>query len=87
VIHSLTANIGHCNILVHFSLSGANVFTLDSNKHYFRSRNRALPQDSHFLSGTTRDLWTVECLQLGEWLRILSGIRKMEQSPNLRIGC
>jgi hypothetical protein len=29
------------------------------NKHYFRSRNLALLQDSHSLRGTTRDLWTV----------------------------
>jgi hypothetical protein len=32
-------------------------FTLDSNEHYFRARNRALPQHSHFLLGSTRDLW------------------------------
>jgi hypothetical protein len=38
----------------------ANVFTLDnSNVHYFRSRNLALPQDSHSLRRSTRDLWTV----------------------------
>jgi hypothetical protein len=36
-----------------------NVFTLDSNEHYFRSRNLALPQDSHSLRVSTRDLWTV----------------------------
>jgi hypothetical protein len=63
VIHSLTANIGqfkYCNSLVHFFLWGANVFTLDSIEHYFRSRNRAVPQDSHSLRGSTRDLWTVQ---------------------------
>jgi hypothetical protein len=32
---------------------------LDSNEYYFRSRNCALPQDSHSLRGSTRDLWTV----------------------------
>jgi hypothetical protein len=36
-----------------------NVFTSDSNEHYFRSQNHALPQDSHSLRGSTRDLWTV----------------------------
>jgi hypothetical protein len=63
VIHSRTANIGkfkHCNSLVHFFLWGANVFTLDSNEHYFRSRNLTLPQDSHSLRGSTRDLCTVQ---------------------------
>jgi hypothetical protein len=67
VIDSLTANIGqfkHCNSLVHFFVWGANVFTLDSNEHYFRSRNHALPQDSHSLWGSTRDLWTVAFAQL-----------------------
>jgi hypothetical protein len=63
VIRSLTANIGqyglHCNSLVHIFLRGANVFTLDSNEHYFRSRNLALPQDSHSIRGSTRDLWTI----------------------------
>jgi hypothetical protein len=62
VSHSLTANIGQfkqCNSLVLFFLWGANVFTLDSNEHYFRSRNRALPQDSYSLRGSARDLWTV----------------------------
>jgi hypothetical protein len=62
VIHSVTSNIGqfkHCNSLVHFFLRGANVFKLDSNEHYFRSRNHALPQDSHSLRGPTRDLWIV----------------------------
>jgi hypothetical protein len=52
LIHSLPANIGqfkNCNSLVHFFLCGSNVFTLDSNEHYFRSRNLALPQDSHSL--------------------------------------
>jgi hypothetical protein len=65
VIHSLTANIEqfkHCNSLVHFFLLGANVFTLDSNEHYFPSRNRALPQDSHSLRGSARDLWTVSLI-------------------------
>jgi hypothetical protein len=52
-------NYKPCNSLVHFFLRGVNVFTLDSNEHYFRSRNLALPQDSHSLRGTTRDLWTV----------------------------
>jgi Flp pilus assembly protein TadB len=37
----------------------ANVFTLYSNEHYFRLRNRALPQDSHSSRGPTRDLCTV----------------------------
>jgi hypothetical protein len=37
----------------------ANIFTLDSNEHYFLSRNRALPEDSHSLRGSTRDMWTV----------------------------
>jgi hypothetical protein len=67
VIHSLTANIGqfkHCNGLVHFFLWGANVFTLDSNEHFFRSRNLALPQDSHSLRGSTRDPWTVDSDEL-----------------------
>jgi hypothetical protein len=63
VIHSLTANIGqfglHSNSLVHFFLWGANVFTLGSKEHYFRSRNLALPQDSHSLRWSTCDLWTV----------------------------
>jgi hypothetical protein len=62
VIHSLTANIGqfkHCNSLVNFFLWRANVFTLDSNERYFRSRNLALSQDSHSLRGSTRDMWTV----------------------------
>jgi hypothetical protein len=31
---------------------------LDSNEHYFRSWNHALPQDSHSLQGSTRVLWT-----------------------------
>jgi hypothetical protein len=63
VIHSLTANIGTvcniCNSIVHFFLLGTNVFMLDSNGHYFRSWNLALPQDSHSLRGSSRDLWTV----------------------------
>jgi hypothetical protein len=62
VIHSLTANIGqfkHCNSLVHFFLKGANIFTLDSNELYFCSRKFTLPQDSHSLQRSTRDLWTV----------------------------
>jgi hypothetical protein len=62
VNYSLTANIGqfkHCNSLVNFFPCGANVFTLDSNEHYFRSRNRALPKDSHSLRGSARHLWTV----------------------------
>jgi hypothetical protein len=42
---------------------GANVFTLDSNGHYFRSRNLALPQDSHSLRGSTRDLCSVGTVQ------------------------
>jgi hypothetical protein len=46
-----------------FICLGVNVFTLDSNAHYFRSRNRALPQDSHSLRGPTRDLWTVVTVQ------------------------
>jgi hypothetical protein len=60
--YSLTAKIGqfkHCNSLVHFFLWGTNVLALDSNEHYFRSRNLALTQDSHSLRGSTRDLWTV----------------------------
>jgi hypothetical protein len=59
---NLTGNIGqfkHRNSLVHFFLRGAKVLTLDSNEHYFRSYNRALPQDSHSLLGSTRDPWTV----------------------------
>jgi hypothetical protein len=62
MIHNVTANIGEfgfCNCLVHLFLWGANVFTLDSNEHYFRSRNLALTQDSHSLRGSTRDPWTV----------------------------
>jgi hypothetical protein len=49
----------HCNSLINFFLWGANVFTLDGNEHYFRCRNRALPQDSHSLRSSTRDLWTL----------------------------
>jgi len=63
VFHSLTANIGQfkqCNSLVHFFLWEANVFTLVSNEHYFRSRNLALPQDPYSLRGSTRDLWIVD---------------------------
>jgi hypothetical protein len=64
-MYNLTANIGHlglhCNSLVHSFLLRANVFTFDSNEHYFRSRNRALPQDSHSLRASTRDLLT-ECI-------------------------
>jgi hypothetical protein len=66
MIDSLIANIGqlkHCNSLAHFFLLAANVFTLGSNEHYFRLRNRALPQDPHSLPGSTRDLWTVHVLQ------------------------
>jgi hypothetical protein len=66
VIHSLTVNIlqfKHYNSSVHFCLCGANVFTLVSNEHYFRSRIRALPQDSHSLRESTRDLWTVFCFR------------------------
>jgi hypothetical protein len=48
-----------CNSLGHFFLWGANVLTLDSNEHYFRSRNLTLPQDPHSLRGSTRVLWTV----------------------------
>jgi hypothetical protein len=62
VIHSLTANIGqfkHCNSPVNVFLSGANVFTLDTNEHFFLSRNRALRQDEHSLWGSARELWTV----------------------------
>jgi hypothetical protein len=58
-IHSLTANINHCNKLVHFFLWGANVFTFDSNEHYFLSWNLTLPKDSHPLRRSTRYLWTV----------------------------
>jgi hypothetical protein len=56
VIHSLTENIGkfkNCNSLVYLFLLGVNVFTLDSNERYFRSRNLALPQDSRSLRGLT----------------------------------
>jgi hypothetical protein len=63
VIHTLTPNIGHykhCNRLVHFFLWGANVFMLDSNEHYFRSRDLALPQDSHSIRLSACDLWTVQ---------------------------
>jgi hypothetical protein len=62
MIHSLTANIGQfgfCNRLVHFFISGAIIFTSDSNEHYFRLRNLVLPQDSHSLRGSTRDILTV----------------------------
>jgi hypothetical protein len=62
VIQSLTANIGqfkHCNSLVHFFLWGANIFTLDSNEHYFPSRNCALPQDSHSLGINS---WSVDSI-------------------------
>jgi hypothetical protein len=48
-----------CSCLVHFFLWGNNIFTLDSNEHYFRSRNLALPQDLHCLRRSTCDLWTV----------------------------
>jgi hypothetical protein len=37
---------------------------LYSNEHYFRSQNRALPQDSYSLRGSTRDLWTVQGVPL-----------------------
>jgi hypothetical protein len=53
------AVLKHCNSLVHYFLWVINVFTLDSDEHYFRSRNCALPQDSHSLRGSTRDPWTV----------------------------
>jgi hypothetical protein len=59
VIYSLTANIGQFGSNVHFFLRGENVFRLDSEEYYLRSRNLALPQDSHSLRGSTRDLWTV----------------------------
>jgi hypothetical protein len=45
-----------------FIFLSVNVFTLDSSEHYLRSRNRALPQDSHSLRGSTRDLWTVRTM-------------------------
>jgi hypothetical protein len=48
-----------CNSLVHFIIWGVNAFRLGINEDYFRSRNLALPQDSHSLMGSTRDLWTV----------------------------
>jgi hypothetical protein len=54
MIRSVTANIGqfkHCNCLVHFFLCWVNFFMLDSNEHYFRSRNLELPQESHSLRG------------------------------------
>jgi hypothetical protein len=62
VIHNLTANIGqfkHCDRLFHLFRLEGNVFTLDCNEHYLRSRNLTLPQDAHSLRGSTRDLWTV----------------------------
>jgi hypothetical protein len=74
VIHSLNANIWqfkHCKSLINLFLWGANVFTLNSNEHYFRSRNLALLQDSHSLRGSTRDLWTVVYFY---WLLLRGGI-------------
>jgi hypothetical protein len=65
VINSITAYIRqfkHCNSLVHFFLSGTNVFTLDSNEHYFRSQNCALQQDLHSLQGSTCDPRAVHAL-------------------------
>jgi hypothetical protein len=66
VIHRLLQTSGSLSVVtalfIFFYLGGecwANVFTLYSKKHYFRSRNRALPQDSHSLLGSTGDLWTV----------------------------
>jgi hypothetical protein len=56
-------NYKHCNSLVNFFIWGANIFELDSNENYFRSRHLALPQDSHTLQGLTRDLWTVPLLR------------------------
>jgi hypothetical protein len=61
-MHSLTEKIGqfkHYKSLVHLFLSGMNVFSLDSNEHYFRSQNLALPQDSHSLRGSSRGMWSV----------------------------
>jgi hypothetical protein len=51
VIHSLTANIGqfkHCKCLVYFFLGGANVFTLDSNEHYFLTMDHGSENDRRF---------------------------------------
>jgi hypothetical protein len=77
MIHSLTENIGqikHCNSLVHLFLWGANVFTLDSNEHYFRSRNLTLPQDSRFLRGSTRYLRTVPTF----WTNMISPCSRLK---------
>jgi hypothetical protein len=50
---------------------GGDVFALDSNERYFRSRNPALPQDSHSLRGSARDLWTVHELKFNVNVRFL----------------
>jgi hypothetical protein len=62
VIYSLTANIGQfgSNVTALFIFfRGENVFRLGSEEYYLRSQNLALPQDSHSLRGSTRNLWTV----------------------------
>jgi hypothetical protein len=79
----------HLNSLDHLFLCGANVFTLDSNEYYFHSRNLALPQDSHSLRVSTRDLWTVHFENLhGKWVyfslsRCLSPFPKAEDAALL----
>jgi hypothetical protein len=52
-----------------------NVFTLDSNEHSFRSGNLVLPQDSHYLRGSARDLWTVDMHVNGDGSFYVKGCR------------
>jgi hypothetical protein len=49
----------HCNSFILFFLWEVNVFTLDSNEHYFLSLNRALLQDSHSLRLSAQQ-WTAQ---------------------------
>jgi hypothetical protein len=53
VIHSLTANIGHVHALL-ISFFDGRMFSR------WILTNIALPQNSHSLRGSTRDMWTVD---------------------------
>jgi hypothetical protein len=57
VIHSLTAKIGHVHDLLISFFEGRMISRWIVTN--IRSRNIALPQDSHSLRRSTRDLWNV----------------------------
>jgi hypothetical protein len=75
VIHSLDANIGHVHALFIF-LSGANVSTLDSNEHYFRSRKLWIAARLTLLAEINS--WSVDC----NYYSFLYSVHKMKEMGN-----